>query len=101
LALLVIGFEGSDASYAHSFERHLSARGVRAERRDKALTVSAGSFADCDLLGEAIADFVEQQADSRPFHAEGPGGDSTLYRLGTDEDAAVISGLLASCAFLQ
>jgi hypothetical protein len=100
MAEVAVDFVGAESSLVDSLEGHLVNHGVAARRVGDAVMLTASSLAECDRLGEVIAAFVGAQSATSPLHMDGPGAESTLYQLQTDEDARVISGYLAASAFL-
>jgi hypothetical protein len=100
MAEVAVDFVGAESTLVDSLEGHLARSGVATRREGDTVLVTASSLAECDRLGDVIAAFVATQSTTYPLHMDGPGAETTLYQLRTDEDAKMISGYLAASAFL-
>lgn len=100
-APVLISLTGAGASFNRPLRSHILEHGFEATVAKTAIEVNIDSFDTCDKVGSAIAEFVATTTENLVLHIDGPGGETELYQLRTDEDAEVISGLLASCGFLQ
>jgi hypothetical protein len=102
MALLSIDFVGEGAeSAADDLRAYLAETEPSIAPDDGKLVVEVEDLDDCARLGGHIAAFVAGTTAPFKLWIDGPGGTTTLHQLRTDQDAEVISGYLATCAYFQ
>lgn len=100
MAIVSIDFPGAGAALADVLDKHLSEYGVAVVRSGNLVKVDTSTVEECERVGQLLADFVFTMEGDYPLHMTGPGGNTRLSQLRTDEDARMISGLLTACADL-
>jgi hypothetical protein len=78
----------------------LSSAGFAVEQVSQGVRIPVTTLTDCRKAGRHVASFVSDNPGTK-LRIDGPGGTATLHRLGQDDDEEIISGYLATCAYLQ
>jgi hypothetical protein len=98
---ILIGLAGGRSDLNGLLLEHLTHRGVHVEPKEKGVATPINTFEDCDVAGRAVAEFIADTPEASTLFLFGPGADIELAQLRLENMDEIVSGMIASSAYLQ